>query len=678
MTTHIYDGEMLSEWDLFQEKDSRLKREWEYFVQNGKAMADSTVQAEILSSWIRCRDRKINPFSEEAVVLSQAETQTRIDKNSELIESVTPLLDEMAESIRASAFRMDLYDEELFLVARFGKRNKVEERVRIVLPLGVSLKETDCGTNAVSLAALLEKPVQLMSHEHYNVKFHGLTSSAVPIRGINGKIVGVISVCGFCWPQHKHTLGMLIALRKSIETILYENVDQEKINLIEGINKTAIEMLDDIFIAVDANGTVVINSKSAHRLLPSDKDSFTGYSCETLWGSRNPFLEVLHSKKAIQNRNMAFASKDNLVYLLGTVSPVFSRNGILQGACGIFKDKSLQKASQKHSLPKAYYTFENLIGESEEIRQTIRLAKETADMQSNVLIQGESGTGKELFAQAIHNASPYRRGPFVAVNCAAIPNGLLESELFGYEGGAFTGARNEGRHGKFEIATGGTIFLDEINSMPLEMQVKILRTIQNKTITRVGGSEEYLINVRIIVATNADLWEMVRSGDFREDLFYRINVITIQIPPLRERLDDIELLIDHTLKELSNKMQIELSIEERAIELMKEYKWPGNVRELENVIERGVVLARTKGRTSITMEDILDYQRFRNECGENVTKSDQQFSETKYENKKLNEIEKNEIEKLLITYGGNISKIAKELGIARNTLYRKIKKYNIE
>ncbi len=566
-----WDGDMLPEWEKFLNRANRTKMEWETFMKTGRISPDSVISAEILSSWIRCRKRGLNPYNEKPVVCSRDEIEQRIEDNYNLLKTAAPLLQEMSESIRGSGFRFDVYDADLYLIARFGKKGIEENLPRRKMQLGTSQREMDIGTNATCLAALLEKPIQLMAYEHYNVIFHRMTCVAVPIRGADGKVTAVINADGYCWPMHKHTLAMLIALRRSIEHELHQNEGQENAKILNKLNMEIIETLDSPFIVVDRDGTVKLANKAAHNMLGNNRKEIVGFSCETLWGNRNPFMEVLNRKKEIRNGEFLFQLGSKALRLRGTIRPIISEEGKLQGASGILMDNLKVSCKNKNRAErKAYYTFENLIGESAEIKQTIRLARETAATHSNILIQGESGTGKELFAQSIHNASLYKEGPFVAVNCSAIPQGLLESELFGYEEGSFTGAKRGGQMGKFELAAQGTIFLDEINSMPLDMQVKILRVLQNKAITRVGGSNEIPINVRIIAATNVDLWESVREGTFREDLFYRLNVITIIIPPLRERTGDIPILVDYIIKKLSNQAQQEIFVEDAAIKLMED------------------------------------------------------------------------------------------------------------
>ncbi|MCQ4924361.1 sigma 54-interacting transcriptional regulator [Tissierella carlieri] len=314
-----------------------------------------------------------------------------------------------------------------------------------------------------------------------------------------------------------------------------------------------------------------------------------------------------------------------------------------------------------------------MIGESQEFTDIIEMSKKAANFTSNVLILGESGTGKELFARSIHNYNKPISTPFIAINCAAIPESLLESELFGYEEGAFTGAKQTGKPGKFELANGGTIFLDEIGDMPLHLQAKILRVLQDRTIERIGGINPIPINVRVIAATNKNLMKMVENKEFREDLYYRLNVFNITIPSLRERPGDIPLLIDYFLDMYCNKFGVaKKGIEAGAMAILINHQWKGNIRELQNTIEY---------LCCICEDDIIEVENVRskiplNDYTEMVIKEDEII-----EIIPIDELEKREIKKALDKYGHTtVGKLqaAQALNIGKSTLYRKLKEYNID
>ncbi len=331
----------------------------------------------------------------------------------------------------------------------------------------------------------------------------------------------------------------------------------------------------------------------------------------------------------------------------------------------IIKIKNLQRENilLRKKLQRQY-SFHDIISKTAKMHEIFELIRDVASMKSTVLIQGESGTGKELIARAIHFSGDRAEKPFICVSCAALAETLLESELFGYEKGAFTGATSQKR-GKFEIANGGTVFLDEIGDIPAKLQMDLLRVLQEKTFYRVGGTDEIRVDVRIIAATNMDLADAVQEGRFREELYYRLNVINIHIPPLRERREDVPLLVRHFIERLSHELGKEVDdITENALRILIDHQWPGNVRELENAIERAMVTCKA----GVLSEEDFTFMTIR---------KDQQNGWKFPTDMTLQDIEKRVIEATLKNLNGNIKETASVLGIDRSTLYEKIKKYEL-
>jgi transcriptional regulator with PAS, ATPase and Fis domain len=313
------------------------------------------------------------------------------------------------------------------------------------------------------------------------------------------------------------------------------------------------------------------------------------------------------------------------------------------------------------------YSFDTIIGNNEELRKVIAVSKKAAASNSTVLLLGESGTGKELFAHAIHQASPRRDKPFIKVNCAAIPESLLESEFFGYEKGAFTGAA-KAKLGKFELANGGSIFLDEIGDMNLYLQAKLLRVLQEMEFEKIGGIHTVKVDVRVIAATNRTLKELIKKGEFREDLYYRLNVVELTIPPLRKRKDDLPLLINHLIVSLNRQLGKKVKgIYKNAENILTAYDWPGNIRELENVLERAMVTAD---------EDIISHKHLLQYIEQLSDLSQTQVSEIM----PFDEMERVLLRKALERYGNSVEGkklAAKALNISLATLYNKSKRYNL-
>ncbi|MBC7087542.1 MAG: sigma 54-interacting transcriptional regulator [Tissierellales bacterium] len=450
-----------------------------------------------------------------------------------------------------------------------------------------------------------------------------------------------------------------------------------------------VDMLHKIFDPLPVP-LILIDKDSRVRMINQVFADFLGYPKEYIIGkpvadidknTRFPF--VLKSKKseiawkhkfengktAIVHRIVVLDEHEEVKYAVGMVlfedleqfRDIIEKNKLLENEVHLYK-------SQLKEMYGAKYSWDTIIGNSEKMSQTKFIAKRAAHSISNVLILGESGTGKELFAHAIHNDSTRNHMPFVKVNCAAIPSELLESELFGYEEGAFTGAKKGGKIGKFELANGGSIFLDEIGDMPLKMQAKLLRVLQEREFEKVGGNKTIKTDLRVIAATNKDLQKLISEGKFREDLYYRLNVMTIEIPPLRERVEDIEELTKKLMEKLSNQLGIYVpKISHKALELLKSYNWPGNVRELENVLERAINLTETD--TILPIHLPLYITQNKRKIDPNSIDSLQSL---------LEQTEREAIKSCLEYTDGNKLKTAKMLNISRTSLYTKIEKYGLE
>jgi len=456
-------------------------------------------------------------------------------------------------------------------------------------------------------------------------------------------------------------------------------VTEEKLKTLELYNNIISNFYYSM-VVVDKAGYIVMMNKAYCDFIGVKEEEVKGKHCtEVIENTR------MHIVAETGKQEIGDVQHIQGTHMIADRMPIY-KDGEVIGAVGtvIFKDvldldtyvKRIGKMEKeidifKKELKKALgsdYTFRSIIGESESINRVKDLSRKVAESKSNVLLLGESGTGKELFAHAIHNASVRVDYPLIKINCAAIPPDLLESELFGYEPGAFTGAKKGGKPGKFELAHKSTIFLDEIGEMPLNMQAKLLRVIQEKEVERIGSISSKKIDVRLIAATNQNLEEMVRNKKFREDLYYRLNVISIKIPPLRERKDDIPIIAKQLIKKLSKEMDRHVTeISMQSMNCLKEYSWPGNVRELQNVIERAFNIM---DKEAMIMTEHLPYYIKKN-IKSHIHSKDMTLKEV------LDNVEKDEIKKCLRKTKGNKMKTAKLLGISRTSLYEKIDKYGL-
>lgn len=426
-----------------------------------------------------------------------------------------------------------------------------------------------------------------------------------------------------------------------------------------------IESVSEGLVAVDCQGWVSFCNHTTAQLLQRSQSELVGLSLEQIFPNSN-LMHLIAQNKMSTVTLQCKGRNGSTIFLLATIMPIADSQ---QGAVLTLRTiRAVYEMAGKVSPHDDFSGFDLIIGSSQAMIQAMAVARKAAMLDSTILIQGESGTGKELFARALHQESSRRNHAFIAINCGAIPDALLESELFGYEGGAFTGSRTGGKPGKLELADGGTLFLDEIGDMPIHLQVKLLRFLQDNRVERLGGLNTKYINVRVIAATNQDLEMMMREGRFRSDLYYRLNVVPIEIPPLRERKEEIPLLIDFFLNKYSQvyaKRVFRLTKSARAI--IQEYHWPGNVRELENCIEYAVTVV---DGSEIDAEHLP--RRIREMRGETGTRVQEIIP--------LAEMEK---ELLLLAwkkYGSTEEgtlKIAQALQIGRATVYRKLKQYGI-
>ena len=458
----------------------------------------------------------------------------------------------------------------------------------------------------------------------------------------------------------------------------------EEVKNLKSTLDSIVNSIFDCIVVVNKNGYVTMMNDAYGEFLNTDPKKAVGKHITDV--IENTRMHIVAQTGKAEICDMQKIGEHNTVV---TRIPIV-KDGEVTGAVGkmVFRDvkdlrvlarklTSLQSELEyyKEELQKVQggkYTIESIIGSGEKIQWLKMIALRAAKGQSTVLVTGESGTGKELFAQAIHYASNRRHGPFIKINCASIPENLLESELFGYEEGAFTGARKGGKPGKFELANGGTIFLDEIGDMSMPMQAKLLRVLQEREVERVGGTKTSSVDVRVIAATNQDLETMMSQGTFRQDLYYRLNIIALHIPPLRERREDLPELCEALLRKVNRTLQFVVDgVSREAMELLMQYDWPGNVRELENVLERSVNLMDEVG--DILPEHLPPTMR---RPATKPALSNQE--ETKELAGIMEEAEKQAIYKALETAGGNRSQAAKILGIHRSGFYQKLSKYQIK
>ncbi len=626
---------------------------------------DTPVREAIAESWVRSREMGVDPLaSGSAMIVTGRELETLLLGNQELIEAARPFMENLHKLVESSGFVVVLADKDGYIVETVADLDVLESNRGMHYAKGTKLSEDLVGTTAISLVVRNHEPIQVVGSEHYLFEHLPWACSAAPVKDANGIFIGVLSAAGPKKQVHCHTLGMVVSAAAAITNLLQVQKTQRELEESARIHSTIVNSISDGLLMLNAKGIVTFINHIGARILDINPREAVGKHIASLVDFKPVILQVLETGRGYTDKEFLIETKRGTLHFVKTAIPLKNKDGQLDAVIDIFREiKRVRKLVNQMVGATAQFNFEDIIGQSTGVAECIRLAKIAANSMANVLIQGESGTGKELVAQAIHNSSARHDGPFVAINCGAIPRDLVESELFGYEEGSFTGAKQGGRPGKFEMAHGGTIFLDEIGEMSLDIQVKLLRVLQEKHISRLGAHRNIDIDVHVIAATNRELANEVNDGNFRHDLYYRLNVFSIQVPPLRERQGDIPFLVHFFLSKICLNLGVETKrFSADALRILNEYQWPGNIRELENVIERAVNICEDR-------EISIEYLPRTLHASPSASLLGTERS--------LKDMERLLIEETVRKTGGNVSSAAKSLGIGRNTLYSKLREHGL-
>jgi len=624
----------------------------------GALPTNEVMQAEIRASHARSSKYGVSreERNENQYKLSPTELKDRKLRCRDLLSVVVAHIDEFYQLLSPDDFMVAFVDADGFILHLAGSDSIKELFADRNCAPGYRWTERDVGTSAISVCLKNQFSIQINDKDHYCKRAHGFTSSAAPIFGKDAGLGGVLVVSGASSMIHPHTLIMITMAARSIEKHMRLLRRNHEMSLYTGFLDRVIESAETGLLTIDTDMRVWKTNKKGKQIL---KDQHVeGKPVSVLKGLSLNLEDLQQNPAKWKGREVCLQVGGQDVHFYYTAKPVISRQSELLGAVMVFEEfNEIRKLADRISGTKPLFTFDLLIGQSPPLLEAIELAKSAANSDSSVLLLGETGTGKELFAQAIHNASHRSGQSFVPINCGAIPGELLESELFGYVDGAFTGAAKKGKPGKFELASGGTLLLDEIGDMPHDMQVKLLRVLQSGEVQRIGARNFTMTDARIIAATHVDLQQMIALNRFRKDLFYRLNIIQITMPSLRERgAEDIESLAKHFI----DRYGAGTRLSSKALDDLVEYDWPGNIRELENTIQRGLHLTR---------DDVLRPEHLG--IPEKGTKSIIRRGT-------LKEMEREFIGETLHRCRHNMAKTARNLGISRATLYRKIKEYGLE
>ena len=586
-----------------------------------------------------------------------------IEQNRMLHAHAVPAMETLYQQIVNTHNMVILTDANGVIVHSLGDADFLEKANRVALQPGVTWSEESKGTNAIGTAIAEKTPTLVNADQHYLAANHFLTCSAAPIIDHQGNVVGVLDVSGDQRSFHKHTMALVRMSALMIENQLFSSAFEESITLHFHSRHEFIGTLMEGIASFTPGGRFISANRSGLFQLGLSFSALQSHTFSSLFGLP---VSALYDHYRTASPGLLELCMHNGVRVFGRAQLRLTRG------VHMFSDAEPSVPAPPALHPAAPAPTPRLSGlrylntGDPQLQLVIDKVNKVLGRDIPIMVMGETGTGKELLAQAIHNDSPRAMGPFVAVNCASIPEPLIESELFGYEDGAFTGARKKGAIGKILQANGGTLFLDEIGDMPMSLQARLLRVLQERMVTPLGSAKSIAVNVELICATNHNLRERMAKGLFREDLYYRLNGLVVKLPPLRDRTD-LEVVVKKILSAESGGAHYNLAPE--VLELFQRHKWPGNFRQLTNLLRTAVIMAGDEPVIGLRHmpDDFLD------DVDQQVAASPAaEASQMVANGSNLEEVAHSVILKSLEAHGGNVSATARALGVSRNTIYRKM------
>ncbi len=608
--------------------------------------------------------------------LVRSDLSDRIEESRGLSAYALPVMETLYEQIVNTHSMVVLTDAQGTILHTLGDDDFLEKADRVALCAGVAWSEQSKGTNAIGTAIAEQVPTLVHADQHFLTINHFLTCSAAPIIDHQGRLIGVLDVTGDQRSFHKHTMALVRMSAQMIENQLFSAAFDDAITLHFHSRPEFIGTLMEGIASFSMSGRFLSANRSGLFQLGLPLSALHTHTFSSLFGmpvsalfdhyrTAAPTMLDLCLHNGVRVSARAELRAPNLVIQSAALDRDSRPRTEHQAKKGEPTDEAKRRLSSLHYLDTG----------DEKVAALIRKVNLVMGRDIPILITGETGTGKELLAQAVHNDSPRAGGPFVAVNCASIPETLIESELFGYEDGAFTGARKKGSTGKILQANGGTLFLDEIGDMPLGLQARLLRVLQERLVMPLGSNKSIPVNVALICATNRNLRDMIAKGEFREDLYYRLNGLVVRLPPLRER-SDLEAVINRLLAAESGAEPMTVSPE--VMGLFKRHGWPGNFRQLTNLLRTAIVMAGgdREVRVEHLPEDFLDDVANMPvaSAAPVAPESPMMAALAAASGAKLEDIELLTIQKALEEHRGNVSAAARALGVSRNTIYRKLQK----
>ncbi len=628
----------------------------------------------ILESHARCEYLGLKPFEScDYSAPLQADFRIALERNARLIAQANSVLTILSKSVSDFGSMVALTDGDGTILRTMSQSTFIEQAERVALRPGVSWAESSKGTNAVGTALILESDVCVCGDEHYLQSNHFLTCAASPILDHFGHVIGVLDATGDTRSFHRQTAALVAMSARTIENNWFRDKFRQARQLHFHVMAELLGTAEEGIIAFDDSGKVLGANREGLRTLAISASELRYKGLHEIFALS--FGEIMDKWRYSTNTPLklhAICGQDIFVRISWNEGAAFSRTVHTSCVETVAERLTLAPTLSSTKMPasptKVIYELDELDSGDAQVRTLIGKLRQVIDKDISILIMGETGTGKEWLAKAIHQFSQRRDRPFVAINCASIPEQLIESELFGYEEGAFTGAKRKGSVGKLLQANGGTLFLDEIGDMPLALQARLLRVLQERKVVPLGGRLASDIDVNLICATHRNLRDMMAQRSFRDDLYYRINGISVKVPRLRDR-SDMAALCQRLLNELSP--QRDLRLQPQLMDKFLRYAWPGNLRQLNNVMRTAVIMAGDEHEIG---EDHLpdDFQEELAELPERLPERSGLASPSS-PGASLEQVELATILGVLEACSGNVSSASKRLNISRNTIYRRLK-----
>jgi transcriptional regulator of acetoin/glycerol metabolism len=650
----------------FSNKNDRRKRSWQQFTATGKIVEDTGLNSLVVASWMRCGLR-MNPNGLlQWTYASDNALQSTLKQHTTLRNIARPIMEDIYEFLENCRATLILTDSSGCLLEMLGETSLTTELQAVGFRPGVYLDEGHLGTNAIAVTIFESTPSQIVGAEHFSIYLHGFSSVAAPVHTIEGHPLGVL---GLVEPvdQYSHqSFGIVVAGARAIENQLRADLIVHEANAKTAELYATMDAITEGVLAWSNDGVVMHLNDQAGKTLHLSPTTVVGRPMAEFFSLPENIARAVALGQELTDIETAFVVDGRPRECLVSLRIISSQENELVYIMTLRRIEHVHQLVNQLVGARARLTLDDIVGHGAAAKKIRKQALVAANAEACVILTGESGTGKNILARAIHNSGRRAGGPFLAINCRAIPRELALGEFLGFEAGAFNTGASLGQPSKFELAQGGTLFLEEIEALPLETQAALQRVIEMGDVIRLGGNRVIPVDVRIIASTTRSMDELLDLDSFRHDLLLRLSSFVITMEPLRKRPEDIPLLVEHLLDKLTVQLSRPLKVSPEALEALTEYPWPGNIREVETVMERAALLFEGP---QIELDSLPPAIAKRSALvkGKSVVQQIQT----------LEQAEKSAILTAMQAANGHLTKAAQSLGISRTTLWRKMKELGI-